>query len=217
MDSESADSSSQPQTKASDVETSAAVDTDVKQPANTNEKSFNGQQCGTSCQSLSTEYNENVVVVHCKAGMGRTGLMICSLVLFLKFYPTAEEVIDYFNQKRCIDGKALVLPSQIRYVKCFEHMVTCFHRENHPGRASSFTSVLIGLCPPLPFLITVDSDNALQFQPEDFWIKAPKKGIVIFALSREPGLAEVAGDFQIISMTTKAIFTGLQHFSFRYF
>ncbi|KAK8693120.1 hypothetical protein V6N13_070714 [Hibiscus sabdariffa] len=173
MDSESADSSSQPQTKASDVETSAAVDTDVKQPANTNEKSFNGQQCGTSCQSLST----------------------------------AEEVIDYFNQKRCIDGKALVLPSQIRYVKCFEHMVTCFHRENHPGRASSFTSVLIGLCPPLPFLITVDSDNALQFQPEDFWIKAPKKGIVIFALSREPGLAEVAGDFQIISMTTKAIFT----------
>lgn len=27
---------------------------------------------------------ENVVVVHCKAGMARTGLMICSLLLFLK-------------------------------------------------------------------------------------------------------------------------------------
>ncbi|KAL4362100.1 hypothetical protein GQ457_04G035140 [Hibiscus cannabinus] len=37
MDSESADSSSQPQTKASDVETCAEVDTDVKQPANTND------------------------------------------------------------------------------------------------------------------------------------------------------------------------------------
>ncbi|KAK6131930.1 hypothetical protein DH2020_034338 [Rehmannia glutinosa] len=30
-----------------------------------------------------------------------------------KFFPTAEESIDYYNQKRCIDGKGLVLPSQI--------------------------------------------------------------------------------------------------------
>ena len=30
-----------------------------------------------------------------------------------QFFPTAEECIDYYNQKRCYDGKALVLPSQI--------------------------------------------------------------------------------------------------------
>jgi phosphatidylinositol-3,4,5-trisphosphate 3-phosphatase/dual-specificity protein phosphatase PTEN len=29
---------------------------------------------------------ENVVVVHCKAGMARTGLMISCLLLFLKVY-----------------------------------------------------------------------------------------------------------------------------------
>ncbi|KAL4363975.1 hypothetical protein GQ457_04G035130 [Hibiscus cannabinus] len=286
MDSESADSSSQPQTKASDVETSAEVDTDVKQPANTNDiKSHSmvnnveppvkvydierpkvkavrvktrhmvsqnkrryqegefdldmpyiteniiamGFPAGdlssgfldffrgdTKCSIfVLREYNENVVVVHCKAGMGRTGLMICSLVLFLKFYPTAEEVIDYFNQKRCIDGKALVLPSQIRYVKCFEHMVTCFHRENHPGRMG----FQLHKCPYwiMPCITISDHSGTLfstsnhpktkNLMPEDFWIKAPKKGIVIFALSREPGLAEVAGYFQIISMTTKAIFT----------
>jgi phosphatidylinositol-3,4,5-trisphosphate 3-phosphatase/dual-specificity protein phosphatase PTEN len=95
---------------------------------------------------------ENVVVVHCKAGMARTGLMISSLLLYLKvrymtsslikrnwkghrvtlfcflaeifssvdsfsifiqFFPTAEESIDYYNQKRCFDAKGLVLPSQI--------------------------------------------------------------------------------------------------------
>lgn len=34
-------------------------------------------------------------------------------------------------------------------------------------------------------------------QPEDFWISAPKKGIVVFALPGEPGLAELVGDFKI--------------------
>ncbi|CAJ1977411.1 unnamed protein product [Sphenostylis stenocarpa] len=77
---------------------------------------------------------ENVVVVHCKAGMARTGLMISSLLLFLKFFPTAEESMDYYNQKRCIDGKGLVLPSQIRYVKYFERVLTYFNGENPPAR-----------------------------------------------------------------------------------
>lgn len=42
------------------------------------------------CQSAYSWLKEdiqNVVVVHCKAGMGRTGLMICSLLLFLKVVP----------------------------------------------------------------------------------------------------------------------------------
>nr|GMC78429.1 phosphatidylinositol 3,4,5-trisphosphate 3-phosphatase and protein-tyrosine-phosphatase PTEN2A-like [Ipomoea batatas] len=82
------------------------------------------------CQSAYSwlkEDIENVVVVHCKAGMARTGLMISSLLLYLKFFPTAEESIDYYNQKRCIDGKALVLPSQIvhstnNYTSLFSHL-----------------------------------------------------------------------------------------------
>ncbi|CAB4314610.1 unnamed protein product [Prunus armeniaca] len=33
--------------------------------------------------------------------------------------------------------------------------------------------------------------------PEDFWINARKKGIVVFALPGQPGLAELVGDFKI--------------------
>jgi phosphatidylinositol-3,4,5-trisphosphate 3-phosphatase/dual-specificity protein phosphatase PTEN len=66
-----------------------------------------------SAYSWLKEDIENVVVVHCKAGKARTGLMISSLLLYLKFFPTAEESIEYYNQKRCVDGKGLILPSQI--------------------------------------------------------------------------------------------------------
>lgn len=48
----------------------------------------------------------------------------------LQFFPTADEVIDYFNQKRCVDGKALILPSQIvsfsKIEECFLFTRRCF-------------------------------------------------------------------------------------------
>ncbi|KAM1485824.1 hypothetical protein ACFX2I_000085 [Malus domestica] len=66
--------------------------------------------------------------------MARTGVTICSLLVFLKFFPTAEEAMNYYNHIRCIDGKTLVVPSQIRYVKCFEHILKHFNGETPPDR-----------------------------------------------------------------------------------
>lgn len=52
-----------------------------------------------------------------KAIFNRLLLFLCPLntrVTFLmQFFPTAEESINYYNQKRCVDGKGLILPSQI--------------------------------------------------------------------------------------------------------
>ncbi|KAH0465085.1 hypothetical protein IEQ34_005188 [Dendrobium chrysotoxum] len=152
---------------------------------------------------------ENVVVVHCKAGMARTGLMISSLLLYLKFFPTAEESIEYYNQKRCIDGKGLVLPSQIRYVKYFERILTYFNGENQPGRRCMLRGFRLHRCPYwIRPSITISNHNGILFStkkhprtkdllPEDFWFSAPKKGIMVFALPGESGLTEVAGDFKI--------------------
>ncbi|KAL0676513.1 hypothetical protein Bca4012_004494 [Brassica carinata] len=78
---------------------------------------------------------ENVVAVHCKAGMARTGLMICSLFLYLKFFPTAEEYMDFYNQKRCVDGNGLVLPSQI-----LVHGSKAEARENSAGSGVNASS-----------------------------------------------------------------------------
>ncbi|PWA52218.1 C2 domain-containing protein [Artemisia annua] len=162
-----------------------------------------------SAYSWLKEDIENVVVVHCKAGMARTGLMITSLLLYLKFFPTAEESIDYYNQKRCVDGKGLVLPSQIRYVKYFERVLTYFNGEDQPGRRCMLRGIRLHRCPYwIRPSITVSDHNGVLFStkkhprtkdlsPEDFWFAAPRKGIMVFALPGEPGLTELSGDFKI--------------------
>ncbi|KAL6594976.1 hypothetical protein ACP70R_048079 [Stipagrostis hirtigluma subsp. patula] len=162
-----------------------------------------------SAYSWLKEDIENVVVVHCKAGKARTGLMISSLLLYLKFFPTAEESIEYYNQKRCVDGKGLILPSQIRYVKYFERILTYFNGENQPPRRCMLRGFRLHRCPYwIRPSITISNHNGVLFStkkhprtrelmPEDFWFSAPKKGIMVFALPGEPGLTEVAGDFKI--------------------
>ncbi|GKA13202.1 phosphatidylinositol 3,4,5-trisphosphate 3-phosphatase and protein-tyrosine-phosphatase PTEN2A-like protein, partial [Tanacetum coccineum] len=173
-----------------------------------------------SAYSWLKEDIENVVVVHCKAGMARTGLMITSLLLYLKFFPTAEESIDYYNQKRCVDGKGLVLPSQIRYVKYFERVLTYFNGEDQPGRRCMLRGIRLHRCPYWirPSITVSDHNGKLQLailgvlfstkkHPrtkdlsvcplEDFWFAAPRKGIMVFALPGEPGLTELSGDFKI--------------------
>jgi phosphatidylinositol-3,4,5-trisphosphate 3-phosphatase and dual-specificity protein phosphatase PTEN len=39
-----------------------------------------------------------VIVVHCKAGKGRTGMMICSLLLFLGLFPSSQTAIAHYNK-----------------------------------------------------------------------------------------------------------------------
>lgn len=64
-----------------------------------------------------------MVVIHCKAGKGRSGLMACCLMMAL--YPelaTAEKVMDYYGKVRTHDGKGLTVPSQRRYVSYYEQL-----------------------------------------------------------------------------------------------
>lgn len=63
---------------------------------------------------------DSFIAVHCKAGKGRTGVMICSYMIFNGLVDTAEQAISYYDKARTYDGKGLTIASQKRYVKYFE-------------------------------------------------------------------------------------------------
>lgn len=70
------------------------------------------------CQIWDKE-SERALVVHCMAGLSRTG-MILACILVQKFHMSAQEAIQLVNKKRSRNGGAVMTTKQERFVDDYE-------------------------------------------------------------------------------------------------
>ncbi|KAM7542808.1 hypothetical protein Aperf_G00000013181 [Anoplocephala perfoliata] len=79
------------------------------------------------CQDVMQFLNvhpENVVAINCKAGKGRTGVMVCACLMELQEARNAEEALRLYAEKRTCNGQGVTIPSQRRYVQYYSRLLS---------------------------------------------------------------------------------------------
>jgi len=110
---------------------------------------------------------ENVIVVHCKGGKGRTGTMICVWLVEAGVFSSATESLDYFGNRRTDTNvskkfQGVETPSQSRYVGYYEMMMNNGGQLPSP-RPITITKIIIS------GMMSVGKGNG-----DDFWFNVDR-------------------------------------------
>ncbi|XP_072051248.1 phosphatidylinositol 3,4,5-trisphosphate 3-phosphatase and dual-specificity protein phosphatase PTEN-like [Amphiura filiformis] len=140
------------------------------------------------------EDDKNVAAIHCKAGKGRTGVMVCALLLDRKECRTADEAMAFYGDKRTQDGKGVTIPSQRRYVQYYAELIS--RHVPYESMALILTKVELetvpmmsgGTCNPFFVIYTKQKHKA---HTSDV-VRGIKKGqrVVVFDISKKVAVCD---------------------------
>lgn len=155
--------------------------------------------CCEDIQTYLKEDPENVAVIHCKAGKGRTGVMICAYLLHCGMWQDTQDALDFYGHARTKNGKGVTIPSQIRYV----HYYGRYIREGLTYRTTALIfkriklvgipNISKGACVPY-FTLRQGADQVLIYKSKVF--EGIQKSHADATLVLEPP-APVCGDVKV--------------------
>ncbi|KAB0397989.1 hypothetical protein E2I00_018130 [Balaenoptera physalus] len=91
---------------------------------------------------------ENIAVIHCKGGKGRTGTMICAYLLASEIFATAEDSLYYFGERRTDKStsskfQGIETPSQNRFVGYFAMVKNTYNLTLPPMKKLTIKNIII--------------------------------------------------------------------------
>ena len=109
------------------------------------------------CRSLDEWFSgdpENVVGIHCKAGKGRTGLLIATYLVHSAQSATANDALFKFGMVRTQNGKGVTIPSQMRYVHYYDQYM---RRGDLPTNTFQLTHIRMTTVPTYDTVCTLNA------------------------------------------------------------
>jgi phosphatidylinositol-3,4,5-trisphosphate 3-phosphatase and dual-specificity protein phosphatase PTEN len=172
-------------------------------------------------QEFLREHVDNVVAIHCKAGKGRTGVMIACLLRALEpnKYKHADAALEYFGNVRTADGKGVTIPSQKRYVRYWDLMQQYFQGREAPLRKTNLLSVkvesTIKLSGPIDVYFTIEENNKERIDSRRIFPAGGKRdegGHLVFTF-RDP-FPTLSGDLRFIFYQRNSLLSDEELFHF---
>jgi len=77
-----------------------------------------------SIHSYLTQDSQNVAVLHCMGGKGRTGTVIACYLIYAGICKSTEESLEYFARRRSQIAKGVIQASQLRYTRYFGDVIS---------------------------------------------------------------------------------------------
>ena len=134
---------------------------------------------------------KNTAVIHCKAGKGRTGLVVSAHLLHSGKYATSKESLHHFGFLRTHNAEGVTIPSQQRWVALYErYLILKAAGQSLPSPPQQMRLERMQLCGGVPrfdeICITRGTNKWSSKNWGANWMKKSREGIATKSIAIVP-------------------------------